>query len=260
MCSSLQASRSSLVTPPSAPAVAGTARQRIAGLSAVGAWRGGNGQAQWRSPCRVASSRLARPSCRSRRAGPRRSRRPRRRGCTAPRRAPRWRPAARAARGRRAGVRSARGEGVAVAGADDEAVALVAHEPAGGGADGVGGDDGEVLVHGFVGDEPPRLAEVAGGERRYDQNVGGGVGVADLLGRRPTRVGADDARGAPSASAARAATPRRRTPSPFSGTSRPTNSAVNGRVASRRRPASPRRRCRRPAARRRRARAPSRRA
>src|SRR6201999_2690 len=76
-----------------------------------------------------------------------------------------------------------RGQGVVVAGADDEAVALVAHEPAGGGAHGIGGDDREVLGHGFVGDESPRLEEVTGGERRYDQNVGPRVGVADLLGR-----------------------------------------------------------------------------
>ena len=73
------------------------------GLSAVGAWRGGNGQAQRRSPCRVASSRLARDRPAGRAAqGARRSRRPRRRGCRRPRRAPRWRRGARAARGRRA--------------------------------------------------------------------------------------------------------------------------------------------------------------
>src|SRR4051794_5794607 len=46
-----------------------------------------------------------------------------------------------------------------VLGGDDQPVALVAHEPAGGRADLGGGDDGESLMHGFVGDEAPRLTE-----------------------------------------------------------------------------------------------------
>src|SRR3954468_20575985 len=72
-----------------------------------------------------------------------------------------------------------------VLGVDDEAVALVAHEPAGGGADLCGGDDGESLVHGFVGDEAPRLAEGRRAPRRYDHNVRARQEVADLFGRRP---------------------------------------------------------------------------
>src|SRR5438046_6057364 len=62
-----------------------------------------------------------------------------------------------------------------------EAVALVAHEPARGGADGVSGDDCDVLVHGFVCDQAPRLAEPAGRDRRYDENVGPRIEVADLF-------------------------------------------------------------------------------
>ena len=62
----------------------------------------------------------------------------------------------------------------------------MAHEVAGGGADGIGGDDRQSLVHGFVDDEPPRLAEGSGAQRRYDQNVPAPVEVADLRAiRRP---------------------------------------------------------------------------
>src|SRR5205807_5433972 len=46
----------------------------------------------------------------------------------------------------------------------DQSVALMAHEVAGGGADGIGGDDRQSLVHGFVDDEPPRLAEGSGAQ------------------------------------------------------------------------------------------------
>ena len=66
----------------------------------------------------------------------------------------------------------------------DEAGALVLHEAACGGADGVGGDDGDSLVEGFVDDEPPRLEEVARGDRRHHHNVAAGVEVAQPLGRQ----------------------------------------------------------------------------
>ena len=71
-----------------------------------------------------------------------------------------------------------------VARGHDQSVALVAHEVAGGGADGIGGDDRQSLVHGFVDDEPPRLAEGSGAQRRYDQNVPAPVEVADLRASR----------------------------------------------------------------------------
>src|SRR5829696_6286109 len=71
------------------------------------------------------------------------------------------------------------GEGVLVARGHDQARALVLHEPAGGGSHGVGCDDGNSLVEGFVDDEAPRLAEVARGDRRYDHNVAAGVEVAE---------------------------------------------------------------------------------
>ena len=42
----------------------------------------------------------------------------------------------------------------------------MADEPAGDGADGIGGDHGDSLVEGFVDDQAPRLAEVARGDGR----------------------------------------------------------------------------------------------
>ena len=60
----------------------------------------------------------------------------------------------------------------------------MAQQPAGDGADGIGCDDRQSLVHGFIDDEPPRLAEGARGNRRYDHNVCAPVEVADLHGRR----------------------------------------------------------------------------
>ena len=56
---------------------------------------------------------------------------------------------------------SAPRERAAVAGGHDEAVAPVAHEPSGGGADRVGGDHRQALVHRLVDHQPPRLAERA---------------------------------------------------------------------------------------------------
>ena len=41
-----------------------------------------------------------------------------------------------------------------------------------------GGDDGQSLVHGFVGHQPPGLAEVAGRDGRHHQDVRAGVEVA----------------------------------------------------------------------------------
>jgi len=53
---------------------------------------------------------------------------------------------------------------------------------AGSGADRVGRDHWDSLVEGFVGDQAPRLAEVARGDGRYDHNVGARVEVAQRLG------------------------------------------------------------------------------
>ena len=87
-----------------------------------------------------------------------------------------------------------RAERVRVARGDDEPGALVADEPAGDGADGIGGDHGNSLVEGFVDHQPPRLEEVAGGDRRYDHNVASRVVVADF-GRRARPYGQDRAGG-----------------------------------------------------------------
>src|SRR4051812_15214403 len=72
------------------------------------------------------------------------------------------------------------GQGARVAGRDDEAGRAVADESARGGSDGIGGDDGAALVHGLVGDEPPRLHEARRGDRRYGHNAGAGIEVAQI--------------------------------------------------------------------------------
>ena len=69
-------------------------------------------------------------------------------------------------------------QGARVAGRDDEPRALVLHEPSGGGAHGVCGDHWHSLVERFVDDEPPRLEEVARGNRRHHHNVAARVQVA----------------------------------------------------------------------------------
>ena len=105
---------------------------------------------------------------------------------------------------------------VRVARRDDEPGALVLHEPAGGGSDGIGGDHGDSLVEGFVDDEPPRLEEVARGDRRYDHNVAARVEVAQIAsGDCALRR---DARACRTSGGPLAATSK-----PFSGAGRPAN-------------------------------------
>ena len=73
-----------------------------------------------------------------------------------------------------------RRQGAVVARGHDEPVAPVAEEASGDGPDGVGRDDWQSVVHGFVDDHPPRLAEGPRANRRYDHNVRARVEVADL--------------------------------------------------------------------------------
>ena len=122
-------------------------------------------------------------------------------------------PPARGASRRPGGVGVARGDRVAARGAEPRAqrrvvraggaarpasaaaspagttrpVSLVADEPAGGGADRGGGDHGHSLVEGFVDHQPPRLEEVARGDRRYDDDVRARVEVAHFRGRQRRR-------------------------------------------------------------------------
>ncbi len=105
------------------------------------------------------------------RRGPRRCRRPTRRGCRARRRRAAWRAEARAQRRVVAQALDRAAQRRHVARGHDEPVALGHDEPAGGGADLVGCDDGNASVHGLVGDQPPRLAEGPRPQRRYDQDV-----------------------------------------------------------------------------------------
>ena len=100
--------------------------------------------------------------------------------CTGARPPARRRPAGRAAAASSCSRRSAAASAPASPAGTTSPVRLVADEPAGGGADGIGGDHGDSLVEGFVDDEPPRLAEVARGDGRYDHNVGPRIEVAQL--------------------------------------------------------------------------------
>ena len=85
--------------------------------------------------------------------------RPRRRGCRRSRlRAPAAPSRARSSRSRARPDHRAR-ERIAVARRHDQAVAPVAHQPAGGRADGVAGDHRQTPVHRLVDDQTPRLAE-----------------------------------------------------------------------------------------------------
>jgi hypothetical protein len=58
-------------------------------------------------------------------------------------------------------------QGAHVARRDDQPGVFMADETAGGGSYSVGGNHGESLMEGFVDHEPPRLEEVACGERRH---------------------------------------------------------------------------------------------
>ena len=129
-----------------------------------------------------------------------------------------------------------------VAGRDDEPGLLVADEPAGGGPDRGGGDHGYSLVEGFVDHQPPRLEEVARGDRRYDDDVRAGVEVAHFLRARGAgrdRAGRDGpGRNGPSPTSSSARSSCRARPEPlqarsstarpFSPSSRPANRAWNG--------------------------------
>ena len=122
-----------------------------------------------------------------------------------------------------------------VAGRHDQAVGAAAHQPTGGGADGIGRDHGKSLVHGLVDNQPPRLAKGSRRDRRHDEHVARRVHVAELLrGERAeaqgrcvagARVGADtgeDERGVVRLEA-RGAPCRRPAPAGPSATGRPTN-------------------------------------
>src|SRR5215207_9611248 len=75
------------------------------------------------------------------------------------------------------------GERVVVAGGDDESRLLVADEPARGGSHGCACDHRHPLVERLVHHQPPRLEEVARGDRRHYDDVGAGVEAADALRR-----------------------------------------------------------------------------
>ena len=110
----------------------------------------------------------------------------------------------------------------------DEPGALVLDEPTRGGSDGIGGDHGDSLVEGFVDDEPPRLEEVARGDRRYDHNVAARVGVAQFVGASgPSTIAparSASSRSGPSpASTSVPSEARSSTSTPFSAASRPAN-------------------------------------
>jgi hypothetical protein len=119
---------------------------------------------------------------------------------------------------------------------DDQTVASIAHEPTGGGADGVTRDYRASLVHGFVHNQPPRFGEAAGADRGYDQNVRRTVEVAER--DRLELPDADDRRqldrmrcpasvsDAPQAASPLSFQASSSTPRPFARSARPTNKAL----------------------------------
>ena len=65
-------------------------------------------------------------------------------------------------------------QGAGVTGGDDQSGLAVADQPAGGRADGVGGDHRHALEHRFVGDQGPWLTEGGGRLGGDHHGVGGG--------------------------------------------------------------------------------------